>query len=237
MKPCTPHYVLTLENTLCQGGHFYSSQTFLETGFTIFHTIVAADYLTNKPDAESRTDIHIILEYVRKKIILFEPEYLALLQKAGSHKTDSGSHVIPHLPNFSILEDIVGFFMLHNIALLGSVLDYRLYSEYEAGTQDVTESISPHQHDSYIQAKADALVIAEWVYSHFDISLTGKTTGGAGLRSLMEDWVVTQCKALILHKLNADSQMVKGETEAITPNRLRKAIEKQMAGLPWFVEK
>ncbi|KAH7875786.1 uncharacterized protein C8R40DRAFT_1169916 [Lentinula edodes] len=127
--------------------------------------------------------------------------------------------------------------MLHNIALLGSVLDYRLYSEYEAGTQDVTESISPHQHDSYIQAKADALVIAEWVYSHFDISLTGKTTGGAGLRSLMEDWVVTQCKALILHKLNADSQMVKGETEAITPNRLRKAIEKQMAGLPWFVEK
>ncbi|KAJ4466612.1 hypothetical protein C8J55DRAFT_565608 [Lentinula edodes] len=99
------------------------------------------------------------------------------------------------------------------------------------------DTLNPHQHDGYIQAKADALVIAEWVYSHFDISLTGKTTGAAGLRSLMEDWVVTQCKALILHKLNADSQMVKGETKAITPNQLRKAIEKQMAGLPWFVEK
>ncbi|KAJ3846218.1 hypothetical protein EV368DRAFT_70098 [Lentinula lateritia] len=133
---------------------------------------------------------------------------------------ESGSHVIPHLPNFSILQDIVGFFMLHNIALLGPVLDYWLYSEYEAATQDITETIS-----------------SQWAYSHFDISLTGKTTGVAGLRSLMEDWVVTQCKALILHKLNADSEKVKGKTKVITPNWMRKAIEKQMVGLPWFVEK
>ncbi|KAJ3804257.1 hypothetical protein F5876DRAFT_70792 [Lentinula aff. lateritia] len=145
-----PHYVLTLEDTLCQGGHFYSSQTFIKTGLTIFHIIVAADYLTKKPDAKSQTDFHIILEYTRKKIILFEPEYLALLQKAESQKTKSRSHVIPHVPNFSILEDIVGFFMLHNIALLGPV-----------HTLNMKQQLKTLQ-KPFLLAKADALDIAKW---------------------------------------------------------------------------
>ncbi|KAJ3992080.1 hypothetical protein F5050DRAFT_1898219, partial [Lentinula boryana] len=39
MRPATPHYVMTLEDSLCFGSHCYSSQTLTRTALGIYHTL------------------------------------------------------------------------------------------------------------------------------------------------------------------------------------------------------
>ncbi|KAJ3735135.1 hypothetical protein DFJ43DRAFT_1151771 [Lentinula guzmanii] len=39
MRPATPHYVMTVEDSLCFGSHCYSSQTLTQTALGIYHTL------------------------------------------------------------------------------------------------------------------------------------------------------------------------------------------------------
>ncbi|KAJ3899183.1 hypothetical protein F5879DRAFT_811351, partial [Lentinula edodes] len=209
MSPCTPHFVLTLEPTICQGGHFYCCQTMEATGFCLFQTFIAANWLTNKPDGPSRQDLHIIIE-------------------SWAHGLES--RVIPHLPNFTLFDDIRGFFMLRSIALLGPVLDYRLYVDKEAHIQ---ESISREEQESYSKAFHQAELIASWVFDNYDLVSTSPAST-VSLQDLMNSWFIQQCKALLVHKVQALKGSISGELGSITAEKIRNAITYQSKGVDWF---
>jgi hypothetical protein len=47
MKPSTPHYVLTLENSITYGQHFYAAAQIRQTIWTIIHVAMSGNSLTN----------------------------------------------------------------------------------------------------------------------------------------------------------------------------------------------
>ncbi|KAH7875782.1 uncharacterized protein C8R40DRAFT_1101238 [Lentinula edodes] len=181
MSPCTPHFVLTLEPTICQGGHFYCCQTMEATGSYLFQTFITANWLTNKPDGPSRQNLHIIIEGWAQSILTMPKNYLELVEKANQ----SESRVIHHLPNFTLFDDIHGFFMLWSIALFGPVLDYRLYVDKEAHMQD-------------------------WVFDNYDLVSTSPASA--------------QCKALLVHKVQALKRGISEELGSITAKKIRNTI-------------
>ncbi|KAF9058878.1 hypothetical protein BDP27DRAFT_1198527, partial [Rhodocollybia butyracea] len=121
MNPGVLHYVLTLEDAICLGGHAYSSQTLQATAFAIFHSFVASDILTNTTHFHAVEGLQSITSYWKTNIVDNATHFKNLVKRS--------SHIIPHLPNLLILRDLVGCFSLLNLMMLGSILDVRRYFE------------------------------------------------------------------------------------------------------------
>ncbi|KAJ3991546.1 hypothetical protein F5050DRAFT_1533708, partial [Lentinula boryana] len=117
MRPCTPHFALTLEDCICLGGHDYCSQTFPDSAFGLFHTFTQSGWLTNTTHLEAIESQQRIIAHYHQGIVKYQAGYEELLS----------SHVILHLPNFNIADDVIGFLYLHNVIQLGSILDFRRY--------------------------------------------------------------------------------------------------------------
>jgi hypothetical protein len=47
MRPCTPHYVLTLQHSITNGAHFYATSTVRDTYIGIIHLFIGNASLTN----------------------------------------------------------------------------------------------------------------------------------------------------------------------------------------------
>ena len=47
MRPNTPHYVVTLENSIVHGRHFYSSSTMIDTVLGVVRTFLMGIGVTN----------------------------------------------------------------------------------------------------------------------------------------------------------------------------------------------
>lgn len=63
MRPGTPHYVVTLEDSLCVGGHFFTSTTFTKTLFACIHEHFVGTSITNTEHCE----VHIVLFKIFQK--------------------------------------------------------------------------------------------------------------------------------------------------------------------------
>lgn len=61
MRPATPHYVITTDNSVTFGRHFYAASTLAETCFGIIHTIMLDSSVTNASHDATRTLLRRIL--------------------------------------------------------------------------------------------------------------------------------------------------------------------------------
>ncbi|KAE9383952.1 hypothetical protein BT96DRAFT_950921, partial [Gymnopus androsaceus JB14] len=123
MRPCVPHLVLTLQDCICLGGHDYCSQTFPESAYGIFHAFTGSDFLTNTHHLEAIECQQRIIAYYYEEIVHFEGTFEEQLAFHGNVEKEDGGHIIPHLPNFNFIDDVVGYLFLHNIVQLGNILD------------------------------------------------------------------------------------------------------------------
>jgi hypothetical protein len=55
MRPCTLHYVITAENAVVLGRHFYSSSAIQRTVLGVVHTFMLRHAVTNDSHDETRT--------------------------------------------------------------------------------------------------------------------------------------------------------------------------------------
>ncbi|KAF5348123.1 hypothetical protein D9756_010740 [Leucocoprinus leucothites] len=76
MKPCTPHLVVTPDNTVCIGDQFYAGSTLRETCYGIFHGFAAGRHITNVSHAETS---HDLLRGIMKLISLVNPHRVMFL--------------------------------------------------------------------------------------------------------------------------------------------------------------
>lgn len=90
MRPCTPHFALTLEDCICLGGHDYCSQTFPESAFGIFHTFAQSRWLTNATHLEAIESRHRIIAYYHQGIITYQTGYEELLTLHGDVEREDG---------------------------------------------------------------------------------------------------------------------------------------------------
>lgn len=89
MRPGTLHFVLTVQDSLCHGGHFYSSQTMTDTGFAIFQSFVASSVLTNTTNVYAVEGLQRILGYWTKELMNLEG-YAHELVDASSKECPDG---------------------------------------------------------------------------------------------------------------------------------------------------
>lgn len=61
MQPGVPHFVITLDNSICYGGHFYGTTTMQLTLQSLIHTFVLDKFLTNTTHQPSRLLLRRIL--------------------------------------------------------------------------------------------------------------------------------------------------------------------------------
>jgi hypothetical protein len=54
MRPGTPHFVYGPENTICYGGHYYSTCLMQETLFSLVHSFVISEFIMNITHHPSR---------------------------------------------------------------------------------------------------------------------------------------------------------------------------------------
>lgn len=75
MKPSTPHYVLTLENSITYGRHFYSSADLEYSVYGVIHSFVAHAGVTNTlHDNVTRTFLHRIMAMIHQHYVVDQAE-------------------------------------------------------------------------------------------------------------------------------------------------------------------
>jgi hypothetical protein len=84
MRPSVLHYVVTLEDAICLGGHTYSSQTLQATAFGMFHSFVASDVLTNTTHLHAIEGLQSITSYWKAHIVDNPSNFKNMVQKASS---------------------------------------------------------------------------------------------------------------------------------------------------------
>jgi hypothetical protein len=88
MQPCTPHAIVTLDHSICYGGHFYCTQTMTATVYGILQCFVAGEMLTNTNHYHAcewwKNILSFWLNSLRDNKGDITPFYAKALDKAGS---------------------------------------------------------------------------------------------------------------------------------------------------------
>lgn len=96
MRPGTIHFVLTVQDSLCHGGHFYSSQTMTDTGFAIFQSFVACSVLTNTTNVYAVVGLQRILAYWTEELMNLDGYALDLSDANSQECSDSMFFRLPY---------------------------------------------------------------------------------------------------------------------------------------------
>jgi hypothetical protein len=137
--------------------------------------------------------------------------------------------VISHLPNFNIVDDVIGFLYLHNLVQLGSILDFRRYNEVQRqddgmDSDDILDAdcdyISQAMQKQYRDAKTRSNAILTWLVSRFQLAIFNDETGEEEcpdglarkerLSTMVNRFLVQQCQALVLEKWEAEHRNIQG---------------------------
>ncbi|KAL0564219.1 hypothetical protein V5O48_017835, partial [Marasmius crinis-equi] len=114
MRPCTFHYVVTLENSLCHGSHFYCASTMGDTCYGILHTFTHPGSITNQPDTEHRATLARMVIFWRKRIV--DLDYYS--------SNGEDADMVEDVLNIKTFGGFLDFLGVYNIIVLGQLIWY-----------------------------------------------------------------------------------------------------------------
>ncbi|KAK1222948.1 hypothetical protein PQX77_014184 [Marasmius sp. AFHP31] len=126
MPPATYHIVFTLEPSICNGRHFFSSSTIRQTCWALFHTLVLGNAITN--------DDHTISRGVVVRLLGFWHQLL--VGKDWSFVVDKD---FGHTPDWSSMEGAVDFLTIACVVELGPALWSESYCDDDIPDKDIQE--------------------------------------------------------------------------------------------------
>lgn len=86
MRPGTVHSVTTLKDSIAVGGHFFSAPTMKYSIYSIFHTFVGSNSITNVPmDSEQQMLLRILL-FWHQALCVESNTYLSRIANCGEGK-------------------------------------------------------------------------------------------------------------------------------------------------------
>ncbi|KAL0579560.1 hypothetical protein V5O48_002440 [Marasmius crinis-equi] len=112
MRPCTYHYVVTLDNSLCHGSHFMCSSTMSDTCYGIFHDFTHHDTITNQDDVHYRVTLAQMAIFWKKRIVDSRSQLFS------SRNADC----VEDLPNVKTVGGFLDFLTVYNVIVLGSLI-------------------------------------------------------------------------------------------------------------------
>ncbi|KAL0568511.1 hypothetical protein V5O48_013468, partial [Marasmius crinis-equi] len=112
MRPCTYHYVVTLESSLCHGSHFMCTTTIIDTCYGILHDFIHHDTITNQDDVVHRHSLARMLIFWKNRLVNSHSQFFST----------ATSIAVDDLPNLKTFEGFLGFLTVYNIVLLESLI-------------------------------------------------------------------------------------------------------------------
>lgn len=105
MRPNTPHAVVTPDNSICHGGHFYATSTLRDTCYGIFHSFVSGTLTTNTDHC-----LHA-MQLLARMVVYYHQHFVICANRSDIASTDSG------MINHSTLTDAYPAHRLFKICL------------------------------------------------------------------------------------------------------------------------
>ncbi|KAK7017936.1 hypothetical protein VNI00_018497 [Paramarasmius palmivorus] len=158
MRPCTPHYVVTLEPALCHGAHFYSVPSMDRTVWALIHTFFREELITNTSHFVYHGIMERMMSHWHDVIVNNTSEYLRMCSP--------GSSTIDHVPNIATLEGISLLLSLIALTELGTLL---------VPNRHATGRIPQDIDDIYANARSLGGEIVETIGRHLNVTAAGVT--------------------------------------------------------------
>ena len=238
MRPDTPHNVITIEHSICSGGHFFVMSCMTDTLIGMTHAFMADSYITNTHHTKSRL--------LLRRMVIFV--YLGLVEQAleddgmcfdGKPLPNMLSAFCPdpdveHLPNPAQMDSLMDLISLCIIGVLINVLDFRTYTHRAAG-KEMSEfekeqlakfdcnglSLSERQACQYVCGLA--LQMLRWIDDHYCVKdAEAKTVHGFAFNCLF-----TFVQALRTYIKEAEQQ----EGISSAPNCTSVSLDNQIESL------
>ena len=238
MRPDTPHNVITIEHSICSGGHFFVMSCMTDTLIGMTHAFMADSYITNTHHTKSRL--------LLRRMVIFV--YLGLVEQAleddgmcfdGKPLPNMLSAFCPdpdveHLPNPAQMDSLMDLISLCIIGVLINVLDFRTYTHRAAG-KEMSEfekeqlakfdcnglSLSERQACQYVRGLA--LQMLRWIDDHYCVKdAEAKTVHGFAFNCLF-----TFVQALRTYIKEAEQQ----EGISSVPNCTSVSLDNQIESL------
>jgi hypothetical protein len=112
MRPATLHYVLTVEDSIMLGRHFYSSSTSQQSAFGMIHTFIINSVITNVRHDNVNT-------MIRRMMTMWHVAY----DEDPFFNPSSG----PHVPDMTTMAGLMDVIAIGNLLELAHVIDHRHY--------------------------------------------------------------------------------------------------------------
>ncbi|KAK2459345.1 hypothetical protein APHAL10511_008638 [Amanita phalloides] len=153
MRPHTPHAVVTLENSICFGGHFYCTRTLKETCIGVLQTFVGSQLLTNSDCRGSWKLFHRMVVYYHH----------VLVENRDDPDVDKA-----HVPDVMQQHDLIGLVLFCVVLELSSVL--------HPGSYDLVDTIGLRERILLVDARKHSRLIISWLRAFWVVTQESAST-------------------------------------------------------------
>jgi hypothetical protein len=238
MRPDTPHAVITIEHSICYGGHFVAMSCMTDTLLGMTHAFMADSYITNTHHTKSRLLLRRMVIFAHQGLVdqaleedgmRFDGESLPNMLSTFCLDPD-----VEHLPNPAEMDSLMDLISLCIIGVLINVLDFRTYTHRNAG-----EEMSKFEKEQLAKFDCNGLTLPErqacqyvrglalrmlqWVNDHYCVKdAEAKTVNGFAFNCLF-----TFVEALRIYMREAEQQ----DDVSSAPNCTRVSLDNQLESL------
>jgi hypothetical protein len=226
MRPGTVHAVITVESSICRGGHCYTTSTLKDTVYALFHTFVCSKYVTNTTHTEAadRLLTRLIHYY---NYTLTTPETSKIRTLCGILCFDLISSISlarnkDHMPKLETLDGVLDLLCLAHYFELSNVLAEWKYVPSSHHVRDRKRAVSNRQ---------EARRLVYWFFQNYEVRTAAGVVVSSeeAMKTLHHDFLARQARALVLYKRKAAAAGVEGELPACTPQRVEAAVRETFA--------
>jgi hypothetical protein len=238
MRPDTPHTVITIEHSICSGGHFFVMSCMTDTLIGMTHAFMADRYITNTHHTKSRLLLRRMVIFVYLGLVeqaleddgmCFDGKPLPNMLSAFCLDPD-----VEHLPNPTKMDSLMDLISLCIIGVLINVLDFRTYT-HRAAREEMSKfekeqlakfdcnglTSSERQACQYVRGLA--LQMLQWIDDHYCVKdAEAKTVRGFAFNCLF-----TFVQALRTYIMEAEQQ----EDISSAPNCTLVSFDNQIESL------
>jgi hypothetical protein len=195
MRPSTPHYVVTVADSIVIGRHFFATSTMVPTLLGIAHTFILGNGVTNV--------VHDSLHTLLRRMMGM---WLLRYNMDGSITNDDG-----HFPNLQTMDGMLAFASLGNLIELGYVMDHRTYRKDPTANAD---------HGEMIASRRWYRTIQKIIATIYVVYIEGRKTN---VMSVFRRSLVEFAAGLVTYKRNEHSKCPK--VKGFSPERLQAMVE------------
>ncbi|KAL0058437.1 hypothetical protein AAF712_014898 [Marasmius tenuissimus] len=217
MPPNTPHIVVTVEDSIVEGGHFFCSSTIQKTCFGLFHACVALSHVTNNTHETARYVLANISNYWSHTIINSQKYHAALDSRVFDPTLDT--------PILTTNNGLLDFITLSNVMSLGTALCSEHYDVLVLDGEEKRKAqlkLSGDWIPLYSKACLLAQEALDWFHQHFNV--VSSSSGEDCWDDLRYGYLVDQARTLINHR-----QLFQNDTSGISTHMSSEALQKKIS--------